>query len=73
MSDSQYLLTDEQMVHFITKGYVVFGNELPDQLHASVRDKLNVVLHEEGNPGNNILPRVPEIQQFFETPVVKGL
>ena len=48
-------------------------NELPDQLHASVRDKLNVVLHEEGNPGNNILPRVPEIQQFFETPVVKGL
>ena len=22
MSDSQYLLTDEQMVHFITKGYV---------------------------------------------------
>lgn len=72
MSDSQYLLTDEQMVHFITKGYVVLRNELPDQLHASVRDKLNVVLHEEGNPGNNILPRVPEIQQFFETPVVKG-
>ena len=28
MSDSQYLLTDEQMVHFITKGYVVFAQRV---------------------------------------------
>ncbi|MGG4106337.1 HEAT repeat domain-containing protein [Paenibacillus lautus] len=72
MLDYQCLLTDEQIIQFITKGYVVLHNELPDQLHDAVRDKINVVLHEEGNPGNNILPRVPEIQQFFETPVVKG-
>ncbi|VTR34735.1 HEAT repeat [Actinobacillus pleuropneumoniae] len=72
MLDSQWLLTDEQISQFIMKGYVVLHNELPDQLHAEVRDKINAVLHEEGNPGNNILPRVPEIQQFFETPVVKG-
>ncbi|MCI1773298.1 MAG: HEAT repeat domain-containing protein [Paenibacillus lautus] len=72
MLDSQWLLTDEQISQFIMKGYVVLHNELPDRLHAEVRDKINAVLHEEGNPGNNILPRVPEIQQFFETPVVKG-
>ncbi|GAB6931026.1 hypothetical protein JCM10914A_50090 [Paenibacillus sp. JCM 10914] len=72
MLDSKYLLTDEQIMQFITKGYVVLHNELPDQLHGSVRNKIHGVLHEEGNPGNNILPRVPEIQQFFETPVVKG-
>ncbi|ACX64953.1 hypothetical protein [Paenibacillus sp. Y412MC10] len=72
MLDSQWLLTDEQICQFIMKGYVVLHNELPDQLHAEVRDKINAVLHEEGNPGNNILPRVPEIQQFFETPVVQG-
>lgn len=70
--DSRNLLTDEQMMDFIAKGYVVLQNDLPEQLHRSVMDKIYHVLHEEGNPGNNILPRVPEIQQFFETPVVKG-
>lgn len=72
MLDSKYLLTDEQMMLFITQGYVVLRNELPAQHHADVKEKINHVLHEEGNPGNNILPRVPEIQEFFETPVVKG-
>ncbi|UVI28780.1 HEAT repeat domain-containing protein [Paenibacillus spongiae] len=72
MVDSRYLLTDEQMIQFITKGYVVLQNELPQQLHQQVMDSIYNVLHEEGNPGNNILPRVPDIQQFFDTPVVKG-
>ncbi|WP_211748675.1 HEAT repeat domain-containing protein [Paenibacillus sp. Marseille-Q4541] len=72
MIDSNYLLTDEQMMDFIAKGYVVLQNDLPEELHTSVMDKIYHVLHEEGNPGNNILPRVPEIQKFFETPVVKG-
>ncbi|MDQ1914158.1 HEAT repeat domain-containing protein [Paenibacillus sp. GD4] len=72
MLDTKYLLTDEQMIHFITKGYLVLTNDLPEQLHRRVMDKIYYVLHEEGNPGNNILPRVPEIQQFFDTPTVKG-
>lgn len=72
MLDTKYLLTDEQMIHFITKGYLVLTNDLPEQTHRRVMDKIYYVLHEEGNPGNNILPRVPEIQQFFDTPTVKG-
>ncbi|WNQ14008.1 HEAT repeat domain-containing protein [Paenibacillus aurantius] len=72
MTERMDLLTDEQMAQFITKGYLVLKNDLPEQLHQKVRDKIYKVIHEEGNPGNNILPRVPEIQQFFETPVVRG-
>ncbi|MFE5319385.1 HEAT repeat domain-containing protein [Paenibacillus sp. NPDC056579] len=72
MLDAKYLLTDEQMVHFITKGYLVLQNDLPEELHQNVMSKIYRVLHEEGNPGNNILPRVPEIQEFFDTPTVKG-
>lgn len=72
MLDSKYLLTDEQMMQFITKGYLVLQNDLPTQLHQSVMNKIYHVFHEEGNPGNNILPRVPEIQQFFDTPIVQG-
>lgn len=72
MLDNNDLLTDEQMMQFITKGYLVLQNDLPEHLHKNVMEKIYHVLHEEGNPGNNILPRVPEIQQFFETPIVKG-
>ncbi|MDQ6419745.1 HEAT repeat domain-containing protein [Paenibacillus sp. LHD-117] len=72
MIDSNYLLTDEQMVQFITKGYLVLHNELPGQLHQGIMNQIHHVMHNEGNPGNNILPRVPDIQQVFDTPVVKG-
>ncbi|RED63507.1 HEAT repeat domain-containing protein [Cohnella phaseoli] len=72
MLDSKYLLTDEQMLQFIAKGYLVLQNELPLQLHQGVMNEIYHVFHEEGNPGNNILPRVPDIQQFFDTPVVRG-
>lgn len=70
--DVKNLLTDEQMLQFITKGYVVLRNEVPQELHQDVMKKIHYVLQHEGNPGNNILPRVPEIQKLFETPVVKG-
>jgi GNAT superfamily N-acetyltransferase len=70
--DSKFLLTDEQMLQFITKGYLVLNNEIPESLHKSVMSTIYHVLHEEGNPGNNILPRVPEIQHFFDTPLVRG-
>ncbi|GGA05619.1 hypothetical protein GCM10008018_59530 [Paenibacillus marchantiophytorum] len=72
MIESNYLLTDEQMMQFITKGYLVLRNELPNQLHQSIMNQINHVMHNEGNPGNNILPRVPDIQQLFDTPTVKG-
>ncbi|MEK3886317.1 HEAT repeat domain-containing protein [Bacillus sp. FSL K6-3431] len=72
LSISNHLLTDEQIVEFITKGYLVLQNDLPQQLHQDVMDRIYYVMHEEGNPGNNILPRVPDIEQFFETPIVKG-
>lgn len=34
---------------------------------------IQAVMHKEGNPGNNILPRVPEVQEvFFRHPVIQG-
>jgi HEAT repeat protein len=72
MIETKFLLTDEQMIQFITKGYLVLRNDLPQQLHQSIMNQVNHVMHNEGNPGNNILPRVPDIQQLFDTPTVKG-
>ncbi|QHW31249.1 phytanoyl-CoA dioxygenase [Paenibacillus rhizovicinus] len=72
MNEQLNLLSDKQMADFITNGYVVLQNELPEALHRSVMRQIDFVMQEEGNPGNNILPRVPDIGKFFETPVVKG-
>ncbi|AZN39723.1 HEAT repeat domain-containing protein [Paenibacillus albus] len=72
MSSELKLLNDEQMIQFITKGYVVLQNELPEELHQNVMKQIDFAFQNEGNPGNNILPRVPDIQKFFDTPVTKG-
>ena len=66
------LLTDEQMRRFIVDGYLAFKPELPAEFHEKVCQKLDKVVHKEGNPGNNILPAVPEMQTLLDTPEVRG-
>lgn len=72
MLDANYLLTDEQMAQFIVDGYLVLRNDLPQELHRKVMADIHYALTNEGNPGNNILPRVPDIGKFFDTPTVRG-
>lgn len=72
MQSNSNMLTDEQIIQFISQGYLVLHNDLPNTLHKKVMSQIDQVWSEEGNPGNNILPRVPDIQKFFETPLVRG-
>ncbi|MFK7693152.1 HEAT repeat domain-containing protein [Paenibacillus sp. HJGM_3] len=72
MAKEKLLLTDEQMAEFITYGFLKLNTDFPDEFHQSVMQKMNEVYKYEGNPGNNLLPRIPEIGQFFEHPVVSG-
>ncbi|MDA1190346.1 MAG: HEAT repeat domain-containing protein [Candidatus Poribacteria bacterium] len=72
MSDSPILFTDAQMRQFISKGFVVVKSSLPREAHDAIYQKLLAVYEKEGNPGNNILPRVPDIQDVFDDPVIKG-
>ena len=66
------LLTDEQMYKFLTQGYIQVEADFEDDLHQRIYDKIDHVVEHEGNPGNNILPRIPEIQQVFDHPKVVG-
>ncbi len=66
------LLSDEQVRRFITDGYLQLDCGLPAEVHEAIYDKLQWILHEEGNPGNNILPAVPEMQQVLDSPVIRG-
>ncbi|MBO0600644.1 HEAT repeat domain-containing protein [Sporosarcina sp. E16_3] len=72
MKQAPILLTDEQMQAFITKGYVVLKTDFEPDFHAKLMDELNHVYEEEGNPGNNLLPRVPKLRNVFNHPAVDG-
>ena len=72
MIDTSHLLNDEQMQHFLSKGYLPLKSSLPAEFHQKIYDRTTEVMERDGNPGNNILPQVPEIQKIFSDPIVQG-
>jgi len=66
------LLTDEQIREFIVNGYLVFEPTVPEGTHETCYRKLNEIIDTELNPGNNILPRVPEMRHILNSPEVHG-
>ena len=67
-----HLLTDAQMRRFIVNGYVTVTTDLSAQFHDAIYEKTMTVFDKEGNPGNNLVPRIPEIQKVLDDPNVKG-
>jgi len=72
MADQLNLLNDEQVQKFIADGYLQVQADYPDPFHKDVYQQIETVFDEEGNLGNNILPRIPQIGQVYEHPNVKG-
>ncbi len=66
------LFNDEQMRQFVADGYVVFKPEVSDEVHKTVREQLQIMEEEEFNFGNNVLPRVPEMDRILNSPEVRG-
>jgi hypothetical protein len=72
MKRDPMLLTDEQMRTFVTEGFLILQTDFPASFHEAMTRELHQVYTEEGNPGNNLLPRIREIQQVFDNPVITG-
>ena len=72
MDQKEYLLNDQQMKNFIRDGYVTVQTDLPVEFHAAVFQQTENVFEMEGNPGNNLLPRIPMIQEVFDDRWVNG-
>jgi hypothetical protein len=72
MSDDVKLLTDLEVQQFIVTGCTIIHADYPAEFHVGILDKIETVFKEEGNLGNNILPRIPEIGQVFAHPNVRG-
>ncbi|RKN83803.1 HEAT repeat domain-containing protein [Paenibacillus ginsengarvi] len=72
MDNQNRLLTDEQMRQFITEGYLLLKTDFSQSFHEELIANLSEVYSSEGNPGNNLLPRIPQLQKVFDHPVVSG-
>lgn len=69
---SPVLLDDATMRRFIRDGYLMLQPSFPQGFNEAIYQKIESVLAKGGNPGNNLLPRVPELQQMLEHPAVHG-
>lgn len=65
-------LSDADLARFIADGHLVVQTSLPREFHTDLYAKLEDVFEKEGNPGNNILPRVPEISEVYDDPAVRS-
>ena len=66
------LLDDAGMQHFIDQGYVTLQTALPRSYHDELYATLDRVIAAEGNPGNNLLPRIPQVARILDDPNVTG-
>ena len=66
------LLSDSQMRHFIVNGYVTVTADFPSAFHDSVRAQAERIFASKGNPGNDILPAIPQLGELFTHPAVTG-
>ncbi|MBT6144698.1 MAG: phytanoyl-CoA dioxygenase, partial [Gemmatimonadetes bacterium] len=65
-------LPGTDLAQFIRDGHLVVKTSLPDSFHRDLHAKIEDVFEKEGNPGNNILPRVPEIASVYDDPAVRS-
>lgn len=72
MTAKPQLLTDGQLQRFIRDGYLLVQADYPDPIHRDIYQRLETVFEKEKNPGNNILPRIPQLQRVFDHPAVQG-
>ncbi|CAF1431726.1 unnamed protein product [Rotaria magnacalcarata] len=67
------LLTDKQVQEFLINGYLILQpTSLDRNFHSSIFTEAQSIFQQDANPGNNILPRIPQLQYVFDDPVVKG-
>ncbi|CAF3860139.1 unnamed protein product [Rotaria sp. Silwood1] len=71
--ETPLLLTDKQVQEFLINGYLILQPiSLDRNFHSSIFTEVQSIFQQDANPGNNILPRIPQLQYVFDDPVIKG-
>jgi hypothetical protein len=60
------------MGQYIRDGYVMLETGLPRKFHEELFRKTGEVFEKEGNPGNNLVPRLPDVGRVVGAPAVTG-
>ena len=72
-SGAPILLTDDEVISFIIRGYLLLEPDFPAGLNDTVYDEITEVFARLGtNPGNEILEEVPKLHQVWNQPQVRG-
>lgn len=66
------LLTDTEMQQYLVDGFLILQPTVPEGTHELIDEKFTWLVENETNPGNNILPRLPELNLVLESPEVRG-
>ena len=70
---NQPLLSDDQVQRFIADGFVIIDSVLAPDFHQRVAEQIAYALeYELPHPGDNIVPRVPALNQLCESAAVQG-
>lgn len=67
--ETKYLLDDEQMMDFVMRGYHIIEPHQRAGLNEEIDGVLNGMAR---NPGNGIYDEVPQLQEIYAHPVVRG-
>jgi HEAT repeat protein len=67
-------LDDAQIAEFLANGCLLLKTGLPAWFHEAMFERFVELVGEDNdrNPGNNLLPLMPELDEIFEDAVVKG-
>ncbi len=66
-------LSDAALAGFLSHGFAILQSSLPKSYHDLIFERFDAVADGGiGHFGNNLLPLIPELNEFFEDPVVKG-
>ena len=67
-------LSAAQVTSFLANGFLVLNTELPAAFHEMMFERFSQLIGDDNdtNPGNNLLPVVPELNRVFEDRVVRG-
>ncbi len=66
------LLNDSQMHDYIVNGYVTVKAQFTPAFHETVCAQAEEIFSTQGNPGNHILPAIPQLADLFTHPAVTG-
>ena len=60
------------MRRFVADGYITLTVDLSAEFNQEIYDSTEAVFAKAGNPGNNILPMVPQLQRVLDNASVHG-